>query len=194
MQAALGRSLSQLRAVASRLSPCWERGALCWMQEVSVPQVRARSPRFAPDPAPVSSRCIFSGGAPSPRGSCWSCQEPVLGECWSCSSFPGACIFSCLLVTSSSLPTPGIPSGYRSPAPDDSGSPGGNFCSAPSAGCHFQLLQGSFWGSSRSQAGSSPFPCSGQKGRGQEGPGGLVAGLAQSQGDVSPALADPGIR
>lgn len=78
--------------------------------------------------AAVTAQWIFFRVVFCQHGSCWvsvcqTCQEPVLGECWSCSSFSRACIFSCFLVTSSSLPTPGSPSGYHLPVLDGSGAP-----------------------------------------------------------------------
>lgn len=61
--------------------------------------------------ATATTRWIFYGGVFCPN---CSCQEPAPGEGWSCSSLPSACISSCFLVTSSSLPTPGVPSASRS--------------------------------------------------------------------------------
>lgn len=183
--AAVARSLSQFPAVASWLNPCRERGALFRMQE-GCASGTCSLPALLPTPAtaaPASSQWIFrfspgvlpAHAVPAGCSLCWSCQEPVLGECWSCSSFPGACTFSCLLVTSSSLPAPGIPSGYRSPALDDCGCPGGSFFSPLSTGCHFQLQQAPgrtlqpLSGAIPEPGWEQPFPLLGPEGTGAGG-------------------------
>lgn len=153
----------------------------------------------------VFSACTVPAGC----SVCRSCQEPVLGKCWSCSSFPRAYIFSCFLVTSSSLPTPGIPSGYRSPALDGCEPPPGTelrdgisfpfpaptaLLPPPASASPAQWPCSPFSRAISEPGWDQPFPLPGPEATrgGRGGAGCLVALLARSRGDVSPALADPG--
>lgn len=146
--------------------------------------------------AAVTAQWIFFRVVFCQHGSCWvsvcqTCQEPVLGECWSCSSFSRACIFSCFLVTSSSLPTPGSPSGYRLPVLDGGGTLGGSSFAPPNTYC--LVATSSFHKSHQWPCSPLPECFLSQAGTGKDpgqkwGADSLVAPLACRQGDVSPTL------